>query len=67
MFHDIIVLVVVFVVAYVSAEISFVTFRPERFANKMDWWKAEGIMIFFLACVGMALLALGGNFFHSLR
>ncbi len=55
------------VVAYVVSQICFVTFKPERFESKMDWWKAEGILIFFIVSVGLVLLGLARHMFHSLR
>jgi hypothetical protein len=65
--HDLIFLLIVAVVAYVVSQICFVTFKPERFESKMDWWKAEGILIFLIVSVGLVLLGLARHMFHSLR
>ena len=67
MLHDIIILFTAAVVAYFSSLMCYASFRPERFQNKMEWWKAEGILIFLLALVVLLILALTGHFFHTLR
>jgi hypothetical protein len=33
----------------------------------MEWWQAEGIIIFVLAFAALLLVALAGKFFHTLR
>ena len=67
MFHDLIVLVAIIVLAALGSLVCFIFHRPERFRSKSEWWKAEGMMLFFLASVGLLLLALVGRFFHTLR
>jgi amino acid transporter len=65
--HDLIVLAVVIVVAYLLTVMGFANFRRRRFRSKMEWWQAEGIIIFVLAFAALLLVALAGKFFHTLR
>lgn len=67
MFHDLIILVVLSVVAYVSALMCYTTFRQYRFKNKKEWWKEEGIILSVLIFAVLLILALEGKFFHSVR
>jgi hypothetical protein len=68
MFHDLIILAAIIAVSYVGSTFCF-AFHPraERFETRMEWWKAEGMMLFFTACVGLLILAVAGHLFHSLR
>ena len=67
MFHDLIILAILSLVAYVAALMVYAISHPYRFRDKKEWWKSEGIILFMLIFVGFLLLALAGKVFHSLQ
>lgn len=67
MFHDLIVFVALGLAAGFVAMLCFSLSRPERFPTKLEWWKAEGCVIFGLAWILLLIVAVSRHTFHLLR
>ena len=67
MFHDLIVFFILGIIAGFVSLMFFALSRPERYRDKMEWWKAEGVIIFVIAWIVLVVVALSGHIFHLAR